>query len=208
MISDINLKLENMILVLMDFDGTITKKDTFIEFIKFHKSSFGFYIGFLILLPILIAFKLGVIPNWKAKEIVFSFFFKNIEEKKLQTSGIKFAQKVLPKLIRKEALTEIERFKEQHARIVVVTASFPIWIKPWCDNFNIELIATDFEVRDDKITGKITGRNCFGKEKVRRIKELCNIEEVDEIFAYGDSKGDYEMLNIADVKYYKWRKIG
>ncbi len=102
-----------MTLVFMDFDGTITKKDTFIEFIKYHKPSFVFYSGFLILLPVLIAFKLRLIPNWKAKEYVFSYFFNVLDETMLLKSGNKFAKEVLPKLIRKKAFKEIGLHKKK-----------------------------------------------------------------------------------------------
>ena len=193
-----------MNLVLMDFDGTITKKDTFTEFIRFNESFFSFHLRLLLFLPLIIAFKLRIIPNWRAKETVFSWFFKGENEKMLLKKGENFANEILPKLIRKKAITELEKHKNANAKIVVVTASFPIWIKPWCNQLNIDLIATHYEVIDNEITGKIKGKNCYGKEKVERVKEVFDLNKFDKIYAYGDSKGDIEMLNIADVRFMKW----
>jgi len=196
-----------MILVLMDFDGTITKKDTFIEFIRFNKSLLSFYLGFFILSPIILAYKLKIVPNWKAKEIVFSYFFKGLKEEIIVESGNMFTEEHLPKLLRQEAVDEITKHKKNGIKIAVVTASFPIWIRPWCHKHNLGLIATQHETKNGKITGKIKGKNCFGIEKVNRIKEDYDLSKFAQIYAYGDSKGDMEMLNIADIKFMKWKKV-
>jgi phosphatidylglycerophosphatase C len=46
-------------------------------------------------------------------------------------------------------------------------------------------------------------RNCYGEEKVRRIKTSYNLDEFDHIYAYGDSEGDKAMLDLAHERYYK-----
>ena len=65
-----------------DFDGTLTKKDTFIEFIEYSKGYGKTFFGLLLFSPILILMKLHLYPNWKAKQRIFSWFFKgmNIDE--------------------------------------------------------------------------------------------------------------------------------
>jgi len=70
----------------------------------------------------------------------------------------------------------------------------------------IPLIATEIEVdAHSRITGKILGNNCRGREKVARIRDQYRVEEFDEIFAYGDSSGDLPMLALADPdrRFYK-----
>ena len=54
-----------------DFDGTLTTKDTLLDFLTF---CFGFkklFIGFLLLSPALLLYKLKLTSNEKAKERVF-----------------------------------------------------------------------------------------------------------------------------------------
>ncbi|MCZ6166669.1 hypothetical protein O6B35_01880 [Campylobacter ureolyticus] len=48
------------------------------------------------------------------------------------------------------------------------------------------------------------GKNCYAKEKVRRIKETFDLSKFDKIIAYGDSRGDKEMIEFADEGYYKF----
>lgn len=135
------------------------------------------------------------------------YFFKGMENSRFKELGVEYANKILPSLIRKEAADEIKEHKSAEAKIVVVTASFSAWISAWCTANDLDLIATEYEVHDEKLTGRIKGKNCNGPEKVKRIKEKYNIEEASEIYAYGDTRFDMEMLNIADVKYLRWRKI-
>ena len=54
-----------------DFDGTLTTKDTLLEFIRFAKGRSSFWQGFLRYAHLLVLMKLGLYPNWKAKQQVF-----------------------------------------------------------------------------------------------------------------------------------------
>lgn len=190
-------------LVLFDFDGTITFKDTFLEFIKFTQGKARFYAGFSILSPLLLLYKLGIIPNYKAKEIVITWFFKNKSHSYLQQQGKAFAQQRLPQLIRPFALEKINEYKAQHAQIVVVSASVKEWLSAWCESQNIALIATEIEITNNKITGKLATPNCYGAEKVNRIKAKLNLNHFTKIIAFGDSRGDKEMLALAHKSYFK-----
>ena len=190
-------------LVLYDFDGTITHSDSFLPFIRFTKGQASFLSGLLMLLPDVVLFKLRIIPNWKLKEKFLSHFFKGWEFGRLKDQGVKFAMNKLPDLIRPEAMENIRKHKEKGARILVVTASFDIWVEPWANSMDLEFIATSAEVRDGYVSGQISGNNCYGPEKVKRIRTYLNLSEYDQIFCYGDSAGDREMLEIGTQSYYR-----
>jgi phosphatidylglycerophosphatase C len=190
-------------IAFFDFDGTITKKDTLLEFIKFSKGRLGFYLGFLINSPYLVAYKLKLISNHRAKQKVLQFFFKGMPSERFQVLCDNFSQQVLPGLIRAKALEEIEKLKREGVSIVVVSASPENWIRKWADDNGIQTISTRLEIKEGKLTGKILGRNCHGKEKVIRIEENFTLSEYETIFAYGDSSGDRHMFKLASVKYYK-----
>lgn len=61
-----------------DFDGTLTTKDTLLEFIRFAKGNVGLAVGFLYYSPLIILMKLHLYPNWKVKQKVFAWFFKGM----------------------------------------------------------------------------------------------------------------------------------
>ncbi len=197
------MKKTNKTLVLFDFDGTITFKDTFLEFIKFTHGKARFYAGFSILFPFLLLYKLGIIPNYKAKEIVLSWYYKGKNIQYLQEKGKSFAEKKLPQLVRPLALEKIKEYQALHYEIVIVSASIKEWLEAWCQAHHIPLISTELETKNNNITGKLATANCFGAEKVRRIKQNYQLSDFDTIIAFGDSKGDKEMLEIANEAHFK-----
>ena len=75
---------------------------------------------------------------------------------------------------------------------VIISASPVFLLKPICEKLGIKhLIAS----RVDPKTGKYSGENCHGKEKVRRFYEIFGKTEVDEF--YSDSHSDEPMAKIA-----------
>ncbi len=68
-----------MILVLFDFDGTITTHDSLIKFIRYAVGDIETVLGMTFLSPMLIAYKLKLIPNYRAKQWILSHFFKEMD---------------------------------------------------------------------------------------------------------------------------------
>lgn len=190
-------------IAFFDFDGTITTKDTLLEFIKFSKGILSFYFGFIIKLPYLIAYKLKIISNQSAKEKILEYFFKDMPIEVFKQYCDAFSKNILPGLIRPQALEEINRLKKKKIIIVVVSASPENWIQMWVKMVQLELIASKLEVKDNKLTGKIWGKNCHGNEKVDRIIKSYNLSEYIIVAAYGDSPGDKPMLQLAKTAFYK-----
>jgi phosphatidylglycerophosphatase C len=190
-------------LALFDFDGTITRKDTLLEFIQHSKGSLALMAGLALLSPALICMKLRLLPNAKVKEWLLRVFFSGKTVEAFNESCAEFARQRLPGLVRAKALKEILEHKKNGHRVVVVSASAENWIRNWTEEHQVELIATKLETANGRITGNICGRNCKGQEKVDRIREQINLTDYKYIYAYGDSAGDMEMLKIATHSYYK-----
>jgi len=193
-----------MKIIFFDFDGTITKKDSLVEFIKFALSSFEYYKGLIALSPMLLAYKLKIIPNHIAKEKLISHFFKGWDSIGFKNIANSYSIEKIDEIIRPKAIEKIKWHQGKGHRIVVVSASIECWLKGWCKKNNLELIGTKLEVKNNMLTGKFSTKNCYGTEKVNRIKENFNLDDYNVIYAYGDSNGDKEMLSIADKKYYKY----
>jgi len=190
-------------LVLFDFDGTITTDDSLIKFIRFVVGDVRFIRGMTLLLPMLIAYKLKIIPNHKAKQYMLTYFFKGMSEEKFMQVANEYSLNHIKSILRPKAMEKIAWHKEQGHKIVVVSASIECWLKPWCDENNLELIATKLEIKNKIITGKLLTKNCYGIEKANRVQEKYNLNDYSHIYAYGDSRGDIELLKLADEGFYK-----
>jgi len=192
-----------MRLTLFDFDGTITTDDSLIKFIRFVVGDTKFAIGMVALSPMLTAYKLKLIPNYKAKQYMLSYFFKGMPEEKFMQVANEYSLKHIDTILRPKAMEKIAWHKEQGHKIVIVSASIECWLKPWCDKHGLALIATKLEIKDGRVIGKFLTKNCYGIEKANRVHEQYNLDDYDHIYAYGDSRGDRELLELADEGFYK-----
>jgi phosphatidylglycerophosphatase C len=190
-------------IAFFDFDGTITTRDTMLAVIKFQKGVVPFYIGFLMNAPVLIGLKTKRVTNQAAKERILEYFFAGTAISSFQALCDFFAVNKLPALIRPKAMAEITSLQESGFEVVVVSASAENWVKAWCTKAGVKLIATKLELKDDALTGKISGINCHGEEKVLRIKSEYDLSKYGEIYCYGDTSGDKPMLALGTKSFYK-----
>lgn len=142
-----------MTIALFDFDSTITKDDSLLKFIRSVAGDFRFIFGLVVLSPILVAYKLGLIPNYKAKQKMLSRFFKGMSKDAFFKLANEYSLVHIDKIVRPKAMEKIAWHKAQGHQVVVVSVSIDCWLKPWCDKNNIDLIATRIEIEDGKLTG-------------------------------------------------------
>lgn len=187
-------------IIASDFDGTITTKDTLLEFIRYAKGNTRFVTGFLLHAPLLVAMKLHLYPNWKAKQRVFSYFFGGMDITCFDALCRSFAES-FRHLIRPGALEMLRKAEIEGTEVVIVSASIDNWVQPFFPNLRVA--GTKIEVVDGIVTGRFTTPNCYGEEKVVRLKALFPQRESYHLTAYGDSRGDKELLEYADERHYK-----
>ena len=205
MVPSANTKANLKKVYVFDFDGTLTTRDTLIEFIRFAKGNVSFVIGFLLFSPILILMKLGWYPNWKAKQKVFSYFFKGMSIREFEEKCKNFAE-CRAELIRLKGLKAVDKAVDENAKVVIVSASIENWVRAFFRQFGLDMViisGTKIEVKNAVVTGQFIGNNCYGPEKVRRIQELFPDRKQYKLIAFGDSKGDKELLAYADESHYK-----
>ena len=81
-----------------DFDGTLTCKDTFLEFIAFVFGRKKLYLSLALFSPILLLMKLGLYPNWKAKQLIYSWLFKGMDYDYFCNLGESFSEEIKKQL--------------------------------------------------------------------------------------------------------------
>ncbi len=190
-------------LILFDFDGTITRRDTLLAYILYSHGWLRTLLGFVLLSPYLAGWKLRFIHNQSAKEKVLQYFFGGERFESFNERCLAFSREELPRLVRRDAMSLIKQYQKEGARIVVVSASPENWVEPWCKAMRVECLATRLEARHGVLTGKINGQNCYGIEKATRIKAQIHLDHYAPIVAYGDSRGDKEMLALAHEPHYR-----
>ena len=189
-------------IAVFDFDGTITQKDTLLEFIKFSRGKWRFYGGFLLFFPLLVAMKMRLLPNWKTKQLLFSYYYKGVSIETFNHWGKEFTLSI-DKTVRPKVIETLQEHKKRGDQIVIISASIENWIKPWAEKAGIDLIlSTQIEVADGLLTGRFSTANCYGQEKVNRLLAAFPNRNEYRLVAYGDSRGDRELIDFADEGYY------
>ena len=185
-------------IAFFDFDGTIIRKDSFLEFFKFTDSPFKLYVCIAINLPFVLLFYLKLYSNHRLKERFFSFFCKGKEAKPVQDKGIAFGNIEIPKMYFDGAQQVIDWHRSQDHEIYIVSASASLWLQAWCDANQFKLICTKFEIKDGIFTGNIEGRNCYGSEKLTQIAPILAQNKGIPTYGYGDSKSDLHYISKMD----------
>ena len=195
--------MEKRVIAVFDFDGTLTKKDSFIEFIRFVYGSRKLYMGLMMNIFLILAFKLHLYSNGLAKQKLFSYFFRGMEYDTFCKYGEEFVPK-LDAMLNPKGVQFLEHHQKQRHKIVIVSASMQEWIKPWCVKHNLSnFIGTQAKVSDESLlTGEFASDNCYGPEKLRRFLEVEPDRGSYILYAYGDSRGDREMIEFADYGTY------
>ena len=195
-------------LALFDFDGTITHRDTMFEFVWHARGRLRGLVGLVMLSPTLIGYKLGLVPNDRAKVALLGWFFRGENRSVLEAWGRTFADRIDAGM-RPGARDRLAWHRAAGDDVVVVSASLDVWVAPWAERHGLRLLCTHAKFDADVFTGELEGPNCNGAEKEVRIRAALDLEAYDRVYAYGDSSGDTEMLALADEMWFKpFRELG
>ncbi|MFH0782131.1 MAG: HAD family hydrolase [Pseudomonadota bacterium] len=195
--------MTTQIIAAFDFDGTITTRDTFVPFLYY---AFGYprvLKTFLRLAPRAFLVSVGLSSRDEFKEhLVHSLFFGESVEK-LRIVGAKYAKTLKP-LYRLEALKRIKWHQSNGHRCIMVSASLDLYLKEVALSLGFDdLLCTVPSHNDLVFDGFLRDGNCRCMEKVNRLRSLVGDLHTFEIFAYGDSIGDRDMIDHAKHGYYR-----
>ena len=102
---------------------------------------------------------------------------------------------------RPEAMAALERHARAGKRVVVVSASAGFYLRHALAPLHVEVLATEFEVRDGRHTGRVSGSICYGNAKPNAIRALlgANTPVID---AWSDSLSDLPMMLMARERHW------
>ena len=183
-----------------DFDGTLTSSDSLAGILRFHAGTWRFLSGLALISPWIVLSMLGLYHNGRAKERLFSHFFRGLSLDAFNDLCRRYAA-ANRHILRPEGLKTLEQAQAEGHEVLVVTASIENWVQPFLPN--VRIIGTQIEVKNGVLTGRFLTPNCHGVEKARRLLEVCPDRKDYHLTAYGDSSGDDVLLVFADEAHYK-----
>lgn len=191
-------------LSVFDFDGTLTYHDSFIPFLKFAFGKRKFTRRMIkMVLPTLRCFRRHLTRD-ELKEILIKTFLTGIDEKWLRTKADEFCTRYWAKLMRPKGLIAVAEEVNRQAEVTICSASPAMVLQPFADKLGIKLIGTQLEVIEGRLTGKIIGNNCRCGEKIKRLEAVYGDLTQYHLRAWGDSRGDHELLFAAQDPHWRY----
>jgi len=124
----------------------------------------------------------------------------------IELLGEEFAGEVAASWLRLDTLARMRWHRDEGHDIVFVSASFATYLRPLARRLDgvAAVLGTELVVGPDgRCTGELLGVNCRGPEKVRRLHDWLDVQrggrDAVDLWAYGDSPGDHELLADADI---------
>jgi phosphatidylglycerophosphatase C len=133
-----------------------------------------------------------------AKAVLLARLLRGRRLAELETIGDVYGEDLVRRL-RPWMLARVDWHREQGHRLVIVSASLDVYLEPVGRSLGFDaVLATSLEVDGGgRLTGRLDGLNCRGREKAARLRDWLGAAPA-EIWAYGDSRGDRELLAMAD----------
>ena len=190
-----------------DFDGTITTCDSLIAIIRYISGTRKLILWIASHFHLLLLMKMGLYSNHTLKLRLFRHIFGGMSEKQLREKAWAFA-KAYSHIIRPEAKDIIKKAQAEGHTVCIISASPSIWVRPFfADCTGIEYLCTELEITHGIVTGNFIGNNCYGQEKVNRLLSSHPDRVEYTLIAFGDSRGDRELLAIADESHFKELRV-
>ena len=185
-------------IVTFDFDGTLTIRDSFTEFLRWRAGPGGWALGLVKMAPAVAAYA-GDRDRGRIKAASVREFLRGVARETLEADAERFADRIWDKFLRPDALACWNAWGDRGAHRVIVTASPETTVAPFARRLGAEaLLGTPLVFdADDRVTGAFASPNCRGEEKVRRLRAVYG-PDLQLAAAYGDTSGDTEMLQIAE----------
>lgn len=189
-----------------DFDGTITQRDTLAGFVAFAGGKGALGKAFVENFIDMVKSTRDDVLRDSSKEAFVCSALAGLTKEELDALGTEYASK-LPNRFRTETVAKIVSHKARGHELVIVSASLEYYLKPVAEELGFSKVigvAFDFgeSGRVDPTQG-FDGPNVRGAEKALRLQAwiadtaASSVEEV-EMWAYGNSSGDDELLAMAD----------
>jgi phosphatidylglycerophosphatase C len=126
--------------------------------------------------------------------------FSGKDARDIDALGIEFATRVAYGWLRNDVASRMRWHQDQGHVVILVSASLGAYLHPLGDLLEVDaVLCTELEEINGLLTGKLDGNNCRGTDKASRVTKWCEDSGIalgDLVYAYGDSTGDKELLEL------------
>jgi phosphatidylglycerophosphatase C len=187
------------VVAAFDVDGTLTVRDCVVPFLR-QTAGLPRLVFSLLSRPMPFASAL-VGRDRDGLKALAARSLKGRSIAEINDLGATFANQIARSWLRRDTPARLRWHLDQGHEVVLVSASLRPYLEPLAAHLGAStVLCCELEVDGTKLTGRLDGANCRGPEKERRLRQWLGDRNV-ELWAYGDSAGDRELLAMADHGY-------
>ncbi len=193
------------LVAVFDVDGTLLRGDCLWLAVRRSRGAFGQLGAALACLPWLIGWQARLVSTGRFKQQAIAAFqiCEAFNRAEAHAIGASDWLTELRGQLRPEALERLRWHQGRGDRVLLCSASPRMLLQPLADWLAVELLCTELQRSDGYWQSTLSSANCKGPEKVRRLSEHLGALEGLAIEAYGDSKGDRELLQASTRPHYR-----
>jgi HAD superfamily hydrolase (TIGR01490 family) len=176
------------LLSIFDVDRTITRKPTYSLFLLFAMRRLAPWRAVLLplLIPVALAYSAGLISRRAMKEAMHRVALgKSIPRTRAREVAEVFAERLFRDGLYRQAIARIAEERDSGRTVMLATAAPALYIEPLARRLGItHAVATAATHRDDHLTHRIAGANCYGPEKLAMIAAALQEQGVEREAAH------------------------
>jgi HAD superfamily hydrolase (TIGR01490 family) len=186
-------------LAVFDLDGTITRHDTFVAYLRGWLRRHPRRRGWWRAVPAILRFAFGGRDRGRLKADLLRAYLSGAGRAEVEDWSAAFAAGLGDAELCPGALTAIEGHRAAGDRLVLLSASVDLYVPRIGSRLGFdETICTGVAWRDGRLDGALTTPNRRGEEKRRCIEELRARHAGARIAAYANSASDIAHLAACD----------
>ena len=191
------------VVAAFDFDGTLTRSDSVVPFLRLVAGRRRLVIGLGRRAPS-VALAAARRDRDRLKALATDAVFRGVPSSRVDAVAREHGRTIAVRGLRDDVVARVGWHLQQGHRVVIVSASYEPYVHVVAEALGVaDVVATRLAVdADDAYTGAIDGPNCRAQEKVRRLEQWWTAQGLTragvELWAYGDSSGDRELLAWSD----------
>jgi phosphatidylglycerophosphatase C len=181
-----------------DFDGTLTRHDSLLQFLIAVAGRRPVLRAMAAESRALALAAIGRGDRDAEKERMLTRVLGGRPHDEVAAAGHAFGTALARSSITPDGRDRIAWHRAAGHEIVIVSASLDVYLHDVARALGVDHVLCTSLVVDGlgRCTGGLLGGNCRGPEKAKRLRALLGDDEV-ELWAYGNSRGDHEMLALA-----------
>jgi len=181
-----------------DFDGTLTRSDSLVRFLMAVAGRGPVFRAMVAESRALALAAIGRGDRDAEKERMLTRLLGGRPHDEVAAAGRAYGAALARSGITADGRARIAWHRAAGHEVVIVSASLDVYLDEVVRVLGVDHLLCSSLVVDDRgrCTGALLGGNCRGREKATRLRALLGDDDV-ELWAYGNSGGDHEMLALA-----------